>query len=73
MEMREVLAEYGFPADDVPIISGSALCALEGREPAIGVEAITKLMDAVDSYFPDPVRDLEKPFLMSIEGISKFR
>jgi elongation factor Tu len=68
MEMRELLNEYGYPGDEVPIISGSALCALENREPAIGTEAVLKLMDAVDSYIPDPVRDLEKPFLMAIEG-----
>ena len=72
MEMREVLTEYGYPGDDVPIISGSALCALEGRELAIGKDAILKLMDAVDSYIPEPIRDLEKPFLMAVEGI-KFK
>jgi elongation factor Tu len=68
MEMRELLTEYGYPGDDVPIISGSALCALEDREPKIGKEAILKLMESVDAYIPDPVRDLEKPFLMAIEG-----
>jgi elongation factor Tu len=68
MEMRELLNEYGYPGDEVPIISGSALCALENREPAIGKDAVLKLMEAVDSYIPDPVRDLEKPFLMAIEG-----
>lgn len=68
MEMRELLSEYGYPGDEVPIIMGSGLCALEDREPEIGVEAIKKLMDAVDSYIPTPTRDLDKPFLMPIEG-----
>ncbi|KAJ3257813.1 translation elongation factor Tu [Boothiomyces macroporosus] len=68
MEMRELLSEYGFPGDDIPIIMGSGLCALEDREPEIGVEAIRKLMAAVDSYIPLPVRDLDKPFLLPIEG-----
>eukprot|EP00842_Homolaphlyctis_polyrhiza_P001367 jgi/Hompol1/2230/HPOL_002868-RA len=68
MEMRELLSEYGFPGEEVPIIMGSALCALEGREPEIGEQAIIKLMDAVDSFIPTPSRDLDKPFLMPIEG-----
>ena len=68
MEMRDLLSEYGFNGEEVPIVMGSALCALEGREPEIGEQAILKLMEAVDSYIPDPVRDLEKPFLMPIEG-----
>ena len=69
MEMRELLNEYGFKGDDTPIILGSALCALEDRNPEIGVESIRKLMAAVDSYIPTPKRDLEKPFLMSIEDV----
>jgi elongation factor Tu len=69
MEMRELLTEYGFPGDDIPIIMGSGLCALEDRDPKIGVEAIKKLMDAVDSFIPLPVRDLDKPFLMPIEDV----
>jgi elongation factor Tu len=68
MEMRELLTEYGFPGDDAPIVMGSALCALENREPAIGTEAIMKLMKHVDEYIPVPARDLDKPFLMAIEG-----
>jgi elongation factor Tu len=68
MEMRELLSDYGFPGDEVPIIMGSGLCALEGRQPEIGVESVKKLMEAVDSYIPTPVRDLDKPFLMPIEG-----
>ncbi|KAL2911925.1 translation elongation factor Tu [Polyrhizophydium stewartii] len=69
MEMRELLGEYGYPGEEVPIIMGSALCALEGREPEIGEQAILKLMDAVDSFIPTPVRDLDKPFLMPIEDV----
>jgi elongation factor Tu len=68
MEMRELLTEYGFPGDEVPIVMGSGLCALEGREPEIGFNAVKKLMDAVDAYIPTPTRDLDKPFLMPIEG-----
>lgn len=68
MEMRELLTEYGYPGDDVPIIMGSGLCALEDRKPEIGVEAVLKLMEAVDTFIPTPVRDLDKPFLMPIEG-----
>jgi len=69
MEMRELLTEYGYPGDDIPIIMGSALCALEDRKPEIGVDAIKKLMEAVDSFIPTPKRDLEKPFLMPIEDV----
>ncbi len=69
MEMRDLLSEYGFPGDKVPIIMGSALCALEGREAPLGKEAVEKLMDAVDSWIPTPVRDLDKPFLMPIEDV----
>jgi elongation factor Tu len=69
MEMRELLTDYNFPGDDVPIIHGSALCALENREPEIGRDAILKLMDAVDSYIPTPTRDLDKPFMMAIEDV----
>src|SRR6266498_2470222 len=71
MEMRELLAQYGFDGENSPIIQGSALAALEGRDPEIGEKAIEKLMDAVDNHIPTPVRDLDKPFLMSIEGKSK--
>lgn len=69
MEMRELLSEYGFDGDETPVVMGSALCALEGREPEIGEKAITKLLDAVDEYIPTPVRDLEQPFLMPVEGV----
>jgi len=65
--MRELLTQYGFDGE-APIIQGSALAALEGRDLEIGEEAIEKLMNAVDKHIPTPVRDLDKPFLMSIEG-----
>ena len=67
MEIRELLNEYGFDGDNTPIIRGSALKALEG-DPKY-VEAIDKLMDAVDEWIPTPVRDTDKPFLMSIEDV----
>lgn len=67
MEMRELLSSYGFDGDNTPVIMGSALCALEGKRPEIGSEAIMKLLDAVDEHIPTPERDLEKPFLMPIE------
>jgi elongation factor Tu len=69
LEIRELLSSYQFPGDQIPIIKGSALCALEGREDKIGKEAIIALMDAVDSYIPEPVRDVDKPFLMPIEDV----
>ncbi|KAF7069427.1 hypothetical protein CFC21_075060 [Triticum aestivum] len=69
MELREVLSLYMFPGDEIPIIHGSALAALEGRDEEIGKNAILKLIDAVDSYIPDPVRVLDKSFLMPVEGI----
>ncbi len=67
MEVRELLSEYEFPGDEIPIIKGSALKALEGDEEAKG--AIWELMDALDNYFPDPVRDVDKPFLMAVEDV----
>ena len=69
MEMRELLTTYGFEGDDTPIILGSALCALEGRRPEIGVQKIDELLNAVDSWIPEPVRDTEKPVLMSVEDV----
>ncbi|CEP24989.1 TUF1 [Cyberlindnera jadinii] len=69
MEMRELLTSYGFDGDNTPVIMGSALCALEGREPEIGAKAIDKLMEAIDEYIPTPQRDLEKPFLMGVEDV----
>lgn len=70
MEMRELLGTYGFDADNTPIVMGSALCALEGREPEIGAQAIQKLLDAVDEHIPLPQRALDKPFLCPVEGNS---
>jgi len=69
MEMRDLLAQYGFDGENTPIVQGSALCALEGRNPEIGEQAIDKLMTAVDEFIPTPTRDLEKPFLMPIEDV----
>ncbi len=69
MEIRELLSSYDFPGDDIPIIMGSALAALEGRDPEIGAESIKKLMAAVDDYIPTPDRPKDKPFLMPIEDV----
>jgi elongation factor Tu len=69
MEIRELLSSYGFPGDDIPIVKGSALCALEGRDEPIGKNAIMELMTAVDTYIPQPKRDIDKPFLMPIEDV----
>ena len=71
MEIRELLGEYAFDAD-CPVIRGSALKALEGDESDMGAGAIKKLMEACDTYFDVPVRDLDKPFLMSIEDVFTF-
>ena len=69
MEIRELLDQYEFPGDDTPIIVGSALKALEGDTSDIGMPAVQKLVETLDSYIPDPVRDVEKPFLMPIEDV----
>ncbi|CAN6452801.1 unnamed protein product [Victoria cruziana] len=69
MELRELLSFYKFPGDEIPIIRGSALSALQGTNEEIGKKAILKLMDAVDEYIPEPVRQLDKPFLMPIEDV----
>ncbi|KAK4363607.1 hypothetical protein RND71_018848 [Anisodus tanguticus] len=69
MELRELLSFYKFPGDDIPIVRGSALSALQGTNEEIGKKAILKLMEAVDEYIPDPVRQLDKPFLMPIEDV----
>jgi elongation factor Tu len=69
MEIRELLSSYEFPGDDIPIISGSALAAMEGRDPEIGENKIRELMAAVDSYIPEPARPVDKPFLMPIEDV----
>ena len=69
LELRELLSSYQFPGDDIPIIHGSALCALEDRNPELGEQSILKLMDAVDSYIPQPERPKDRPFLMPIEDV----
>ena len=67
MEVRELLSEYGFDGDNAPVIRGSALKALEGDDKYVG--AIKELMDAVDEFIPDPTRETDKPFLMSVEDV----
>jgi elongation factor Tu len=69
LEVRELLSSYDFPGDDIPVIKGSALCALEGREPELGEQSIDALMDAVDAYIPQPERAKDRPFLMPIEDV----
>ncbi len=70
MEIRELLAQYEFPGDDTPIIVGSALMALEGRDDnGMGTSAVLKLVETLDSYIPEPIRDVEKPFLLPIEDV----
>ena len=69
MEIRELLSSYEFPGDDIPIIAGSALAAMEGRDPEIGENKIKELMEAVDSYIPEPARPIDQPFLMPIEDV----
>jgi elongation factor Tu len=69
MEIRELLDQYEFPGDDTPIIVGSALKALEGDTSDIGAPAVQKLVETLDSYIPEPERDVEKPFLMPIEDV----
>ena len=69
MEIRELLSSYDFPGDDIPIVQGSALAALENRDDAIGRDSILKLMEAVDAYIPQPERPKDKPFLMPIEDV----
>jgi len=69
MELRELLSSYQYPGDDIPIIKGSALCALEDRNPELGEQSILALMDAVDAYIPQPERPKDRPFLMPIEDV----
>jgi elongation factor Tu len=70
MEIRELLDQYEFPGDDTPIIIGSALMALEGKDDnGMGSSAVKKLVETLDEYIPDPIRDIEKPFLMPIEDV----
>jgi elongation factor Tu len=69
LEVRELLSSYDFPGDDIPIVRGSALCALEDKQPEIGRDAILALMAEVDRYIPQPERPKDKPFLMPIEDV----
>ena len=69
MEVRELLTSYDFPGDDIPIIAGSALAAVEGRDEDIGKNKVLELMQAVDDYIPTPERPLDKPFLMPVEDV----
>ncbi len=69
MEIRELLSSYDFPGDDIPIVRGSALAALEDKTPEIGHDSILRLMEAVDEYIPQPERPIDQPFLMPIEDV----
>jgi elongation factor Tu len=69
MEVRELLSSYDFPGDTIPIVKGSALAAVEGRDPEIGENSITKLMEAVDQFIPQPDRPIDQPFLMPVEDV----
>src|SRR5476651_1714421 len=69
MEVRELLSSYNFPGDDIPMIRGSALCALEDKDPKLGHDAILELMKAVDDYIPQPERPVDLPFMMAIEDV----
>jgi len=69
MQIRALLLSYGFPGDDVPIVKGSALAALEGRDDALGKDSIIELMNAADRFIPQPSRPVDKPFLMPVEDV----
>jgi len=69
LEVRELLSKYDFPGDDTPIIRGSALKALSGEPGELGADSIQKLMEAVDSFVPEPKREIDKPFLMPVEDV----
>src|SRR5215212_7052808 len=69
MEVRELLSEYEFPGDDVPVVIGSALRALEGDEGELGEPSVLQLMEAVDTYVPEPERDIDRPFLLAVEDV----
>ena len=69
LEVRDLLTSYQFPGDDIPIIKGSAVCALEDKQPELGEQSILELMAAVDSYIPQPERAMDRPFLMPIEDV----
>ena len=69
MEIRELLSKYQYPGDDIPITKGSALAAVEGKNPELGEKAIVALMETVDAYIPTPAREIDKPFLMPVEDV----
>src|ERR687886_518747 len=69
MEVRELLSEYEFPGDDIPVVVGSALRALEGDEGELGEQSILQLMEAVDTYVPEPERAIDRPFLLAVEDV----
>ena len=69
LEVRELLSSYEFPGDDIPVVAGSALAAIDGSNEKIGKESIIKLMEEVDKYIPTPVRDIDKDFLMPVEDV----
>ena len=69
LEVRELLSEYDFPGDDIPVVKGSALKALQAEGDGADAECIQELMDAIDSYIPEPERDIDKPFLMPVEDV----
>jgi elongation factor Tu len=69
LEVRELLSKYGFPGDDVPVVIGSAIKAIEGDQSEVGVSSIMRLLEAVDTYIPTPQRAIDKPFLMPIEDV----
>jgi elongation factor Tu len=69
LEIRELLSKYEFPGDDIPIVAGSALKALEGDKGELGEPSVVKLLEALDSYLPEPKRDIDKPFLMPVEDV----
>jgi len=69
LEVRELLSKYEFPGDEIPIIRGSALRAMEGEDSEIGMKSVDRLLEAIDTYIPEPVRDIDRPFLMPVEDI----
>src|SRR5665213_407325 len=69
LEVRELLSRYNFPGDDIPIVRGSALAALEGKNPEIGEKSVVELMAAVDAYIPQPERPVNMPFMMAVEDV----
>ncbi|XP_050668035.1 elongation factor Tu, mitochondrial [Leptidea sinapis] len=69
MEIRELMTEMGYDGENLPVVKGSALCALDGKNPDIGADAISKLLEEVDRFIPTPIRDLDKPFLLPVEAV----